>query len=460
MQKTIQQLQQEISGEVFDREHPAYEQLRRGWELTIDHHPAYILIPHNVADIAAGIRFARASGLAVAVQTTGHGMLYPADDSLLILSSHMKAVEVDVKARTARVEAGVIWQQVLDAATPHGLAPLLGSAPNIGVIGYMLGGGIGWLGRRYGFGADSLRSIDMIGANGELLHCSPKENSDLFWALPGGGGNFGVVTAMEFDLYPVASVYGGNLVYPKESATEALRFYRDWIRTMPDELSSSIGIVKFPPLERVPEAFRGKTLVLVMAAFAGSANEGEQWLQPWLNWQAPMNNTFREMPFSEIPSITNDPVDPMAQYGSSDMFNELSDEAIDVIVHFAGNDASPLTMSMIRHAGGAMGRAPANGNAIGNRSALLYLMMGGATPDAEAFANVKDYVKSYRAALAPYTRVGVWMNFMGGNGSGAQERIKENYEAETYERLLALKAKYDPDNMFRFSYQLAIAATQ
>lgn len=450
----IETLQQQVSGEVLSKESPGYEQIRRGWDLTIDHYPAYILIAHTAADIAAGLRFARSSGLGVAVQSTGHGMLYPADDSLLIISSRMKALQVDVKARTARVEAGVIWQEVLDAVTPHGLAPLMGSAPHIGVVGYMLGGGIGWLGRRYGFGADSLRRIDIVTADGELRYCSPAENSDLFWAIPGGGGNFGVVTAMEFDLYPVPVVYGGSLVYPKESAGEALRFYRDWIKTVPGELTSSISIMKFPALERIPEIFRGKTLVILMAAFAGNAAEGEQWLQPWLRWQAPISNAFREMPFSEIASISNDPADPMAQYSSSDMFDELSDEAIDLIVRFASDDASPLIMNVIRHAGGAMGRTPANANAIGNRDAALYLLVGGAVPDAAAFAKVKDYVQDYRTALQPYTRGGVWMNFMGGNGSDAKERIKEAYEPQAYERLIALKEKYDPDNMFRFSYQL------
>ncbi|HEY1166387.1 MAG TPA: FAD-binding oxidoreductase [Chitinophaga sp.] len=450
----IETLQQQVSGEVLSRESPGYEQIRRGWDLTIDHYPAYILIAHNSADIAAGIRFAHSSGLSVAVQSTGHGMLYPADDSLLIITSRMKAIQVDVEARTARVEAGVIWQEVLDAVTPDNLAPLLGSAPHVGVVGYMLGGGIGWLGRQYGFGADSLRSIDIVTADGQLRHCSAAANSDLFWALAGGGGNFGVVTAMEFDLYLVPIVYGGNLVYPKESAAAALRFYRDWIKTVPEELTSAISIMKFPPLERIPEVFRGKTLVILMASFAGSAIAGEQWLQPWLKWQAPIANTFREMPFSDIASISNDPVEPMAQYGSSDMFDELSDEAIDGIVRFASDDASPLIMNAIRHAGGAMGRAPLNGNAVGNRGALLYLMMAGAAPDAAAFANVKAYVQQYRTALQPYLRGGVWLNFMAGNGSGAQERIREAYEPETYERLVALKAKYDPDNMFRFSYQL------
>lgn len=221
-------------------------------------------------------------------------------------------------------------------------------------------------------------------------------------------------------------------------------------------LTSSIAIVKFPPMPQVPEAFRGKTLVLVVAAFAGSAAEGEQWIRTWLDWQAPIDNAFREMAFSQIGSITNDPVDPVAEYGSSDMFDELSDEALDVILRFATDSVSPLTLSVLRHAGGAIARVPADASAIGNRDASLYLLVGGAVPDPAALAAVKSYVKRYRAALQPYVRGGVWMNFMNGNGSGAQERIREAYSSESYEQLLALKAKYDPESMFRFSYQLEL----
>ncbi len=386
----IETLQQQVSGEVLSKESPGYEQIRRGWDLTIDHYPAYILIAHTPADIAAGLRFARTTGLGVAVQSTGHGMLYPADDSLLIISSRMKALQVDVKARTARVEAGVIWQEVLDASDTAWFGSIDGlRAP------YWRGGlHDGWRHRLVGAplwirGRQPAPDRYCDGGRRTTGTAVRQENSDLFWAIPGGGGNFGVVTAMEFDLHPVPVVYGGSLVYPKESASRShFVLYLDWIKTVPGELTSSISIMKFPSLEQIPEIFRGKTLVILMAAFAGSAVEGEQWLQPWLRWQAPISNAFREMPFSGS-SISNDPADPMAQYGSSDMFDELSDDAIDLIVRFASDDASPLIMNVIRHAGGAMGRTLANANAIGNRDAALYLLVGGAVPDAAAFAKNK-----------------------------------------------------------------------
>lgn len=454
MARSVQRLREQISGDVITRQDPRYDGLRRGWDLTIDHHPALILVPHDAADIAIGIRFARESGLAVAVQATGHGTLYPADGSLLIVTSRMASIQVDAEARTTRVEAGVIWQQVLDAVTPHGLAPLLGSSPHVGVVGYMLGGGIGWLGRCYGLGADSLRSLDIVTADGALRRASPSENGELFWALRGGGGNFGVVTAMELALYPVPTVYGGSLLYPGTSAGEALRFYRDWIKTLPDELTSSLAVVKFPFLPLVPEAFRGKVLVLLLAAFAGDAAGGERWIRPWLEWREPAINAFHEMPFSQIGTISNDPVAPVAAYGSSDMLDELSDEAIDVIVRCATDSAAPPTQTVLRHAGGAIARVPADASAIGNRDASLYLLIGGAAPDPAALPSIKAHVQRYRAALQPHLRGGVWMNFMNGNGAGAQERIREAYLPDAYARLLALKAKHDPDNMFRFSYPL------
>lgn len=428
--------------------------MRRGWDLTIDHHPAVILVPRDVADVSVGVTFARESGLAIAVRSTGHGTLYPADDNMLIVTSRLASVQVDGQARTARVEAGVNWQQVLDAATPHGLAPLLGSSPHVGVVGYMLGGGIGWLGRRHGFGADSLRRIDLVTADGVFRRTSPSENGDLFWAMRGGGGNFGVVTAMEFDLYPVPTVYGGSLVYPEDSAVEALRFYREWTKTIPEDLTSSIAIVKMPSLQQVPESFRGKTLVLVVACHAGGAAEGERWIRPWLDWRVPIDNSFREMPFAEIGTITNDPVDPVSEYASSDMFDDLSDGAIDAIARFATDSASPLTLNVIRHAGVAIGRAPADGSAMGNRDAPYYLLIGGAVPSPGDRAAIETYVKRYRKALQPHVRGGMWMNFMNGNGRGAKARIREAFLPEAYERLLALKRQYDPDNMFRFSFQL------
>jgi hypothetical protein len=212
--------------------------------------------------------------------------------------------------------------------------------------------------------------------------------------------------------------------------------------------------MKFPPVPQVPEKFRGKTLVFLMAAFAGPLAEGQAWLQPWLAWNAPLENTFRELPFSEVGTISKDPTEPTAMFSSSEMLDQLSDAAIDVIIEHATDPKSPLGLHVVRHAGGAMARAAADASAVGNRDAPLYLFTGGMTPTPEAAAAVEHEVQRYRTAILPHVRGGMWLNFMSGNGAGAKARIREVYGTEGHRRLLALKAKYDPNNTFRFGFQL------
>lgn len=457
--ESAQQLQKQVSGSVIGPNDPDYDKMRPGWNLSIDQHPALILVAANTQDIVKGVNFARENGLGVGVRLTGHGTQHPADDSLLILTSKLSAVHIDPEARTAHVEAGAIWKQVLDAATPHGLAPLLGTSPHVGIVGYTLGGGIGWLGRRYGLAADSVRSIDIVTPDGELRHTSLTENSDLFWGLRGGGGNFGVVTALEFSLYPVKAVYGGSMTYPGELAGDALRFFRDWTSTAPDELTSSIAVLRMPSIPQIPEHLRGKVQVIIRAAFAGNANEGQALIQRWLDWHKPDSNTFNEMPFSEIATIQNDPVDPAPGAGSSEMFDELSDKAIDIIVRTMNDSASPIVFSELRHVGGAIKRVDADANAIGNRDANFYLVIGGPLFTREARAAIKPYIEQYKDALKPYLRGGVYLNFMGGflATTETRTRTKDAYLPTSFEKLQALKAKYDPNNLFRFSYQIVPA---
>jgi FAD/FMN-containing dehydrogenase len=447
-----QKLRQQTAGTVFTPDDADYQTARLAWNLAVDQHPALILVAENAADVATGAKLAREAGLGVAAQVTGHGVQQPANDALLILTSRLKGVQVNAEARTARVGAGVLWHEVVEQAAPHGLAPLLGSSPHVGVVGYTLGGGIGWLARRYGLAADSVRSIEVVTADGELRHASPDENSDLFWALRGGGVNFGVVTALEFALYPVATIYGGFLAYPGELAREALGFFRDWTASAPDELTSSIAIVNFPSMPQLPEAIRGKTQVILRAAYTGDAAEGAAYVQKWLDWQTPLTNTFHEMPFAEIGTINNDPVNPTAGYGANEMFARLSDEALDIITRHATNKASPLVFSELRHAGGAIARVAPDANAIGNRDVQYYFQVGGPLFAPNAKAAAIDYIRQYKADLKPHLHGGVFLNFNA--GGEVYNRARDAYLPESYRRLLALKAKYDPDNRFRYGYQL------
>ncbi len=449
---SLEKYKSHIAGKILTPQDDDYETVRRGWNRTYNHYPALIVIAHNAQDVVESVRLARELDLGIAVQTTGHGLHMPADDALLIVTSQMTGVKIDADARIAVAEGGAVWQHVLDATTPHGLAPLLGSSPHVGVVGYSLGGGIGWLGRKYGYAADSVQWVDIVTADGELRRASLTENSDLFWGLRGGNGNFGVVTAIGFNLYPVATIYGGHLRYPVEMMGDVLYFFRDWVKTVPDELTSSLALLKIPNLPQIPEAMRGQMLVFVRAAYTGDPAEDERWMQAWLDWQTPLENTFREMPFADIATISNDGVDPVPVWGSNELFAELSDAAIEIILQYTSNPESPMNHTELRHAGGAIGHVPVGGNALGNRDAQFFLNVGGVVPTSEELDALKSYVAEYQTTLRPHRHGGGYLNFMA--SSDAQKRLNEAYSPEIYTRLLALKSTYDPDNLFRYSYQL------
>lgn len=451
IEAALQALKANIVGRVITPHDVDYDMARRTWNLRINQYPSVILIAENAEDVIYGVRFARDVGLNIAVQATGHGHKHPADDCLLVITSQLNTVEIDIENRIARVGAGVQWKQVVKEAVPHGLAPLLGSAPHVGVVGYTLGGGIGWLARRFGLAVDSVVSLDVVTADGVLHHTSADENADLFWAVQSGGGNFGIVTAISFYLYPVATLYGGGIVYPQALATEALKFYRQWINTIPDNLTSSLTIFKYPSIPQIPAALHGKIDVMIRAAYVaeegGDASEGAAWMQPWLDWQTPSQNTFHVMPFSEIGTISRDPVAPSAGFASNELLHEISDELIELTIqHFTAKD-SALNMVEFRHAGGAITRGNGN-NAIEHRDALIYMQMGSPVPTPEIYQAVSAQVAQLRAALKPYVSGGVFLNFT--SGSDTATRTKFAYSAQTLARLQALKAQYDPQNVFRF----------
>lgn len=448
----IQQLETQITGRVLTPDDMDYQKTAQGHNLSIQHNPALILIPSNAQDVIAGMRFAHSEGLTVGVQTTGHGIYFPIEGGMLILSSEMHKVTANIEAQTVQVEAGAIWQHVLDMVTPHSLAPLLGSLPHVGVVGYTLGGGIGYLGRKYGFAADSVRWIDLVTYEGELIRASATEHSDLFWGLRGGGGNFGVITAMEFSVYPVATLYGGNMQYPGDVAAEAMRFYRDWIKTLPDEMTTSFAILKFPVVDLLPPFMRGTTQVLVRAAYVGSSQKGEALIKPWLDWRKPVTNTMREMPFSEVATITNDPTAPTATYGTNMHFDELSDAAIDIIVRWATDPKTVIIANELRHVGGAITRIPAESNAIANRDTQIFFGIGTPVLDLKTLPQIQAHMRQTRAELQPYLHQGAYFNLMA--GPEAAEQSKNGYGDVHFERLVALKEKYDPENVFRYGIPL------
>jgi hypothetical protein len=445
----IDDLRAVIEGRVIGADDPDYDTARQAWNLLLDQRPALIVVAASASDVAHAVRFASEKGLGVAVQATGHGIATPADGALLIVTSQMTDVRIDAQSQTAWIEAGTQWGKVLEKAQEVGLAPLLGSSPGVGAVGYTLGGGMGWLARKYGLSADSVRYFEIVTANGQLRRASATENADLFWGLRGGGGSFGVITGMEVQLYPVTTVYAGNLMYPIDAAREVFAHYREWAADAPDELTSSIVIMNFPPIPAVPEFLRGQSVVIVRGCYVGDVERGAELIQDWRDWKTPMADMFGPLPFSQVAAISNDPVDPVAGLSTTASLRALDDDVIETLIRY-GVAKNGLVVTEIRQAGGAIARVDPQANAYGNRSTSMILQFIGMTPTPAAHHDLAQYIDHIRQDLSPYLTDRVYINFL--EGQEKRERTKDAYSPETYRRLTQLKARYDPENLFRFSF--------
>ncbi len=446
------QLQARMESQVIAPDDARYDELRAAWNRTVDQHPALIVVAETAADIAEAVRYAHEADLKVAVQATGHGVIRPANGSLLILTSSMTDVRVNAPAHTAWVSAGAKWGRVLEEAHAVGLAPLLGSSPDVGAIGYTLGGGMGWLARKYGLSIDSVNCFEVVTADGQIVTASDQQHTDLFWGLRGGGGGLGIITGMEIRLYPVNQFYGGNLYYPIEQAPAVFAHYREWIASAPDELTSSIVIMNYPPLPFFPEPLRGKAIAQIRGAYCGPIERGEALLKFWRDWQPPLIDDFAARPFSDIAKVSNDPVDPSPGLSSGVWLKDLSDETLATLIEYgaATNGPKPVMITEVRHAGGAITRVDPHANAYSHRYAPHVLELVGMTPTADAQAAYRGHVANFKQALQPHLTGGVYLNFMEGEEALAHSR--DGFSPEAYRRLQTLKTLYDPDN--RFSHRL------
>jgi FAD/FMN-containing dehydrogenase len=454
---TSSTLQAHVQGKVYTPNEPEYEEARLAWNRLVDQHPALIVVAANTEDVSTAVRYACENNLPVAVQSTGHGVTLPADGALLLVTSNMKELHIDTASQTAWIGAGLLWGEVLEQTQQVGLAPLLGSSPNVGVAGYTLGGGYGWLGRKYGMAADSVLSFELVDAGGQVLHVSADEHSDLFWGLRGGGGSFGVVTGFQIRLYPVTEVYGGNLLYPAEIAREVLQHYRQWVASAPDELTSAVALMNFPPVPQVPEFLRGKSFVMIRGCFVGDTANGEKLLEHWRAWQTPIMDDWKEMSFRDVASISNDPLNPMPSKHSGAWLKDLNDAAIDTLLQYAFPVGKPpvLTMVELRHTGGAVARVAPDETAFSHRDAtfLLFTVAGAFTQ--EMYAAQTTHMDAMLNDLRPVMTGGVYLNFL--QGTEAQRRARQGFSPQTYQRLQALKAQVDPEDRFRFGYAIPAA---
>jgi FAD/FMN-containing dehydrogenase len=456
----LQALRKQIQGRVLVRGDDGYDAARQTWNATtFEQQPAIVVLPSRAADVAPAVAFARQHDLAIAVQGGGHGHPLPADDALLVNFADMAAVRVtptpDGSGGTARVEGGATFREVIAVAHLHGLAPLNGFAATVGVVGYTLGGGVGWLVRQYGAAAGAVRAADVVTSDGRLLQVNEKSHPDLFWGLRGGGGNFGIVTALEFDLFPVRDVFGGFVVYPLAQGREALAAYAAWTTSVPDTLTSAVRLVHYPPAPQMPAPLRGASAIAIMACYNGSTPEGEALLKPLRSIGTPLLDTFRRMPYAEIGTIANDPPEapPLFTAMDSGGLRALSSEAIDSLLRIAGDRAAGIFLVEVRHMGGALVRQPDASMPFGFKSPWFISALA-AAPTLDALQGGKRSMDTLMQALEPMLTGERLINGLDA-GSTGPDVTRAGYSAENYQRLVALKGTYDPANVLRFNHNIA-----
>jgi FAD/FMN-containing dehydrogenase len=450
----IGQLQKRIRGEVLGRGSTAYEQARKLFNGLVDKRPFAIARCIDAEDVVAAVNLARASGLEISVKSGGHGISGSAltDGGLTIDLSAMKKIEVDPAKRTVRAEAGVTWGEFDAATQAHGLAVTGGRMSTTGIAGLTLGSGSGWLERAFGFTCDNLLSAEVVTADGRILRASQGENADLFWGLCGGGGNFGIVTSFEFRLHAVGpQILAGLVIHPLPAAREVLRDYRDFMATAPDAVGGAFACMTAPPAPFVPEAARGKPVAAMLLVHAGPLDAAERDLAPLRRIGQPLVDIVQPMPYTSVQRLT-DPGNPpgLNRYFKADFIDTLSDAAIDVFVAHAGRLTSPLTTILLQPLGGALARIPADATPLRRRdAAFAYHALTTWADDRH-----DDHIAWTRAlgqAMQPFVTSGVYLTYIGDEG---EERIREAYGPEKYARLVALKDRYDPTNLFHLNQNI------
>jgi FAD/FMN-containing dehydrogenase len=445
-----------LRGQLIGPDDPAYEEHRKIWNGSIDRRPALIARCAGVADVIAAVRFAREHGLPVAVRSGGHSFpgLSIADDAFVIDVSLMKGVRVDPKARTARVQAGVLLGELDKETQAFGLAAPSGIVTHTGVAGLTLGGGIGWIMRKHGLSIDKLRRVDVVTAAGELVQASAVENEDLFWGVRGAGANFGIVTEFEFELVPVGpTILAGPIFWRMENSREVLRFYRDWAGDAPDELMTIVVHRKAPALPFVPDELHGEPVVMVIPCWIGDLEEGERFVRPLREFGKPVADVCVQKPFLAHQAM----FDPSFVPGRWYYFRAfdvpaLTDEMVDITVEHSLRIKSPLTSFPIWQMGGAVSRVGEDETAFGGRQAKFTYNIGACAATADEFGEERQWVRDLWSALEEF-HTSVYVNFLSDAEEG-EERIRAAYGAAKYERLKALKRKWDPDNFFRLNQNI------
>lgn len=437
-----------FAGDVVVEGDDAYDEVRAVYNGMIDKRPAVIARCASPDDVAAAIAFARRNGLDVAVRSGGHSVagMSTNDGGLVVDVRPMGAVTVDASARRLRVGAGATWGDVDRATTPLGLATTGGRVSTTGVAGFTLGGGSGWLERAHGLACDNLVSVDLVTADGRRVTASASENAELFWALHGGGGNFGVATSFEFDLHPVGPVVlAGLMAWAGDAAYDVARAYRDLALTAPDEFGSGLVMLSGPPEEFMPLHLQGRTIVAVAALWSGaSVADGESVIEP-LRALQPEVDLMGPMPYSDFQCMLDDPPG-MRNYWTGDYHDAFPDDALDVFVKYGADRPSPQTQQILLPWGGAVARVAEGDTPLANRATQWVshpFAVWESPADDEA---ATGWARGFRRDIAVFTNGGTYLNFIGNEG---QDRVRAAYGDDKYRRLTEIKAEWDPENVFR-----------
>jgi FAD/FMN-containing dehydrogenase len=443
-----------IAGRIATPTDADWDEARLAWNLVADQRPEAVAFVESAEDIAEVVRFAGQNDLRVSGQGTGHGAvaLGSLEGTILVKTERMRGIEVDPDAQTARVEAGALVLELSEAAQAHGLSSMPGSAPDVGVIGYTLGGGLSWLGRRYGFACNRVRAIELVTADGEARTVNPANDPDLFWALRGGGGGYAIVTALQLDLVPFGDIYAGALLFPAEVGAEAVRTYRDWAAGVSDEVTSVVRFLRPPPVPDVPEQLRNVPLLTIDAACIGDQAAGEATIAPLLEIGEPVMNTFGQIPTEGLCRIHMDPEQPVPGLGHHQVIRELPDEAIDAFTELAGPDSgSPLLLTELRQLGGALGRPDPSGGALSHIDADFAMFGVGLPMTPELGEAIEARLNRFDDAMRPWAAEGGYYNFAE-RPCDADAILPPN----VCSRLAEVKRRYDPDNMIVANHALSL----
>ncbi len=441
-----------IRGRIATPSDSDWDEARQAWNLAADQRPEAVALVESADDVSKVIGFARDNGLKVTGQGTGHGAvsLGSLDDTILIKTERMR--DVVIEDEKARVEAGALAEDVAEAASSKGMSSMPGTSPNVGVIGYTLGGGLSWFGRKHGWACNRVAAIELVTADGEPRTVDAASDPDLFWALRGGGGGYAIVTALHLELLPITEAYAGAMLFPPEVTADGLRAYRDWCAQAPEEVGSQTRMLNLPPIPDIPEEIRGQKWFAITVVSIGSEEEGRERVAPLLEIGEPVMSTVAQIPATGLTRIAMDPEPPVPGLGHHRVIKELPDEAIDAFYEAAGPDSeSPLLLAELRHLGGALSRPDENGGALNKLDAEFVMLGIGMLMDPAMADPINGQLDRMSDAMEPWAAEGGYFNY-----AERSSDLDAILPAETCQRLAQVKRSWDPENLIRANHSVAL----